>query len=192
MEIQPKHIEWVVVYRLRTMLERTSQDEFEVTHAFALFSAICGWVRQRVGAFASDSEWPPGLDTLRMPITSSNWGLPNNVAWGKGSVILHTGGNRVEIELPNCSAWEFVVWVRNAMAHADHRGVQPIHEEVGKHKPHRTLMGFRFEHGECCTELSVDDMRRLGMKLAEVFCRGFSEGACFEQDATRGVLEKAA
>ncbi len=66
MEIRQEHIEWVVVDRLRTMLDHTSQDEFDVTHAFALFSAICGWVRQRVGAFPSYSEWPSGLHNLRI------------------------------------------------------------------------------------------------------------------------------
>lgn len=192
MEIKPEHIEWAVVDRLRMMLKRTSHDEFDVTHAFAVFSVICGWVRQRVGAFASDSEWPSGLDTLRMSVASPTWGLPNNVACGKACVKLHAGGNKVEIELSNCSAWEFVVWVRNTMAHADQRGVWPIHEEVDRHKPHRRLTGFRFGCDDCYADLSGDDMRRLGIRLAEVFCHAFSQGACFEQDAKRGVLEKAA
>ena len=140
MEIQKEHIEWAVVDRLRTMLEQTSQDDFDVTHAFALFSAICGWVRQRVGASASDSEWPSGLDDLSKPVTSQTWGLPNKAAYGRDCVNLFAGGGKVEIELPNCSAWEFVVWVRNAMAHADDRSVQPIHEEAGTPEELKALL----------------------------------------------------
>ncbi|MFQ5784119.1 MAG: hypothetical protein ACE5H8_04765 [Alphaproteobacteria bacterium] len=192
MKIEKEHIEWVVVDRLRTMLERTSEDEFDVTHAFALFSSICGWVRQRAGAYASYSKWPSGLDDLKVPITSSAWGLRNEAASGKAWVRLFAGADSIEIDLSKCSAWQFVVWVRNVMAHADDRRVQPIHENVCTSKPHRRLTGFRFGNDECYANLSGEDMRRLGAKLADVFCCAFSESPSFEEDAKQGVLEQAA
>lgn len=175
MEITQDHVEWAIVDRLQKMLERTSnnEDEYDVTHAFALFSAICGWVRCRLGYYLSSDEWPDGLGDLRDSIASQTWGLPA----GKISATLST-----------CSAWEFLVWVRNTMCHADQRNVIPIHEPVGS-SGKRVLAGFRFGDSKCYGELSSNDMRRLGAKFAQDFCRAVSKGSDFDSDAKAGVFE---
>lgn len=106
MEIREEHMEWAIVHRLRTMPDRSSQDEFDVTRAFALFSAICLWVRQRVGDGAFDLE-RPGLGDLRKPVTNPTWGLADKAVHGSDEV--HPGGGRVRIELSECTAWQFFV-----------------------------------------------------------------------------------
>ncbi|MEX1206399.1 MAG: hypothetical protein WEB85_14235 [Dongiaceae bacterium] len=191
-EIRKEHVEWAVVDRLRTILERTSQDEFEVTHAFALFSAICGWVRQHLGAFGSESEWPKGLEKLCLPITCREWGLPGNAAYGAAEIWPFSGAPKVKMDLSACTAWQFLVWIRNAMAHGDARSVQPIHEEVEKCAPNRRLTGFRFESNGCRADLTGRDMRVLGIKFAELFCNGFSKDELFKADAKNHVSERAA
>ena len=192
MEIRERHVEWVIVDRLRRLLENTAENEFDVTSAFAVFSAICGWVRQRVGAFRSPSEWPRALNDLNEAITSPTWGLSRQFVHGTGRVTLYSGSKQVDILLPDCSAWQFTVWLRNAMAHADGRVVTPVHEKAGPNKPHRILTGFRIENGSGWVSLNGNEMRRIGGKLAQVFCMGFSEGASFEGDARQGVRERAA
>jgi hypothetical protein len=190
MEIKDSHVEWAVVDRLRIMLERTEKDEYEVTHAFALFSTICGWVRQHVGAFASESNWPQGLAALRKSITEPEWGLLNVTAYGEAEIKLFSDGIKVAIELPKCTAWQFVVWIRNVMAHADHRGVKPVHQGFQSNDGAKLLTGFRFGSDKCYAELSARDMRQFGTSLARIFCGSFSDGPTFECDATQGVFER--
>jgi hypothetical protein len=198
--ISHEQVKWAVIDRLGRMLRMTSDpnDEFDVTHAFALFSGICAWVRQRIGNYASEECWPPGMDDLKLNITDPIWGLPSDAAGGKTSV--HPFKERrdqakgkekekgVPIELPNRCAWYFFVWVRNAMSHADDRTIEPVHTWVGGRE---TLTGYCFSCQGGYVTLSGDIMRRLGTKLADVYCAAFSGGPEFDAGA-RDVREKIA
>ncbi|WP_431270282.1 hypothetical protein [Dankookia sp. P2] len=48
MEIGEDEVEWAVVSRLRDMLRASPTARYEVTQAYALFSAIILWTAQRM------------------------------------------------------------------------------------------------------------------------------------------------
>jgi hypothetical protein len=159
--------EWAVVDRLRTLLETSTQGDLDVTHPFALFSAVCMWVRWRLGSYTSYAEWPEGLDDLRKLATDVRWGLPGDSGGGTAQRIkLFSDGPKTPVTLPNCTAWEFVVWVRNAIAHGDHRSIRPVHNAT------RTLIGFHLEYG-AWAKLEGRFMQSFGMNLATVFCTAY-------------------
>lgn len=167
--IEPEIEEWAVVSRLRKLLETSRDNALDVTHPFALFSAVCMWVRWRVGSYESYREWPGGLRMLQQPVTETPWNLSKESACGcAGNIKLFAIGAGAQITLPTCNAWEFVVWIRNAIAHGDHRRIKPLHHIDG------TLVGFRIEYG-AKAELSGGFMQHFGMTLADLFCTAYRQ-----------------
>jgi hypothetical protein len=194
MEIKDGHVEWAVVHRLGTMLEQVNLDreQYGTTHAFALFSAVTIWVRQRVGAYTGYDGWPRELKPLQLTVFSPPWELPPGAASGITRLRLFRESGSCEVDLTRCSMWQFVVWFRNAMAHGDHRCVYPKHEAMSPGKPQRRLTGFRFECSGGTAELTAADMQCIGRELAGVFCRAFGGNECWTRDATEGVIEQVA
>jgi hypothetical protein len=45
--IPDEHVEWVVVNRLKAMLDTPPKTKFNVTQSFALFGAILLWTKNR-------------------------------------------------------------------------------------------------------------------------------------------------
>jgi hypothetical protein len=197
MEIRTEDVEWAVVYRLAGMLKSAADQPYNVTSTYALFSTIAGWVRQRVGHYTSFEEWPGSLGQLRQSIYQQPWNLPDGTAQGLTRVQLHRrpdgaprGYGVKEIDLAQCTAWEFFVWIRNAMAHGDGRSVVPLHTPQSHGSVTQILSGFEFAKDGCVVRLAEADMRYLGIILADVFCRTFATNLLHEE-IERFVVEHA-
>jgi hypothetical protein len=163
MEIRDEDVNWAVAERLGLMLESPPRTEYEVTHAYALFMALCFWVRRHGHEKYSKKPYSPS--ELYLSISERPWDLPSE---------------QVQIASSCTTAWCFFVWVRDTVAHG---AVSPIHKIPGQ------LTGFRFEREGSYVELNVGNMHHLGTNLAGIFCRDFSPNQRGEnEDAMKALI----
>lgn len=199
-EIRDDHVEWAVVDRLRSMLELPTKAEFEVTHTYAMFTATLCWVMQHIRIRERDSKTDGDKlarslmeKLINQSASDSPWNIP---------AIENIAGLRtpVAVNFEQRSAAQILEALRNATAHGDARCVRPFHTELSG-KPDRQLTGFTF----ICHEkkdreivwkgkiiLREEDMRRIGLGLARLYCSTLSKDSNFVEDARNHVLERAA
>jgi len=212
--ISDAQIEWAIVNRLKAMLDEPPQTPFNVTQTFALFSSILLWSKNRAwvagrlpalgpDADENDSRAHRARKALgRSLITDAPWRLSTTdpqIAVLGGEPDQMPGGARINSDFESMSAEAFFEWLRNAVAHGDARTMRPIHK-ISRRTRMPLLAGFRFRFEERYgsprkLELSLyhDDMRRLGSRLADLFCQSLSGGdRYFEEEAGTARLQEAA
>ena len=181
--IDDGQIEWKVVARLRELLDRPPEAEHDVTLAYSLFTGILCWTCQRM----RDKGRPLAIWTgLQQELAADHpWGL-----LGLHPQVVLPG------DLTTLPASVFLIALRNATAHGDDRTVKPLHTGV-RSRADRRLTGFVFDAefydketkqhwGRWRLSLSVMDMRRIGLALADRFCDQLGGDA--RRDAERHVL----
>jgi hypothetical protein len=205
MEITGDHVEWVVVDRLRQMLEERSHEKFNVTQTYALFTTIVCWVVQRIRVNNPKTVYDKRAARIfkelsGQPIDQKPWAVPLKVSRSIAKV------GRVDIDPTSAFSGEhglagrFLINLRDAIAHGDSRQILPVH--AGE-PDEQWLAGFTF----CCEEkenrkivwsgqvtLLEDDMRRIGCHLAKIFCDAIQSdhGSQFAEEASNCVREAAA
>lgn len=199
MEINDRHVEWAVVDRLSKLLKEPD-GRFSVTDTYASFVGVLCWVMQRIrapGDKPADKAARNLWDELSTQ-TVEDWGIITRAGIPLEVLPLSTATAR-DVE-PFCwkgrAANNFLVDLRNAMAHGDSRTVEPFNLRV-KGRAEVELAGFTFH----CEEKKVRkvvwkgsitlleaDMRRIGITLAERYCKALC-GDEFARDAAAGVLE---
>jgi hypothetical protein len=187
MQITEEHIEWAVVDRLGQMLNGSSDQSCRVTNGFALFLATILWVKQRVGAYNSEQEWPEGLALLNESVYSPNWGLRRGRLEGKVKVRLYRIAETIEIDLANCSMWQLIAWIRNVVAHGGPQNIRPFHAMALE--PKRRLIGFIFDDsgGRVC--MTGSEMRMIGSRIAAIFRDTYRDRHAADRAIHLSVLE---
>lgn len=204
MEIRDDHVEWAVVDRLRKMLKNPPSTEFNVTQTYALFVSILCWILQRIRSKECsdvDKLVANVLEKLQSHrIEDAPWSIPTDRV-----------DTQVEIgpfpEFAGRTAKQFLIALRDAVAHGDARNVRPYHQRRDG-KGGADLIGFQFECQERNRHRQIvwagtitlveTDMRRIGVALADMFCealRRSGDNECdqhFSIDAVKHVTEKAA
>lgn len=146
-QIEEHATEYATVRRLSEMLG-TAKEDYKTTESYALFTTIVCWVMQRA----------------RTPADRAAWG---DVQAREVGIALQ--GDRISdapwlIEgLPEMTACDFFISVRNAVAHGDGRKIHPLNEN-------NILVGQVIPIAGADVELRRHDMRRLGQELAQLFC----------------------
>lgn len=200
-EIRREHVEWVIVDRLRRMLEAPRHPDFNVTETFALFSSVLCWVLQhvRIGkdarqTFGDDKASELAEELKRQLVHAEPWRIPLTPRVVEKVAIPEARG------FDDHNALRFLKNLRDAVAHGDARNVEPFHSQ-GRGAD-RTLLGFTFKCAEFrdreCVwtgeiTLLESDLRRIAIELARLYCdavRGDSED--FAADARCHVKETAA
>ena len=210
MQITDDHVEWAVVNRLQKMLEAPPHPEFNVTHTFSLFVSIVCWVVQRIRTSSlseTDQLAASVLKSLKgQKVEDSPWSIstvPNStVGFGKAKEL-----NPTYPDFANMTVDRFVICLRNVEAHGDANKIRPCHWQcVGQAS--RELVGFTFECDEKDRNKGViwsgtitlleADLRRIGVALAEAYCKSLRHSEkhrrdnSFGSDANNCVIEKAA
>ncbi len=208
--IRDEHVEWAIVNRLKAILEEPSTTTFNVTESFALFSSILLWSKNRLwfaGNKGERAKWDDPADQrahdfrveLRQTlIIDEPWCLsckPPEVM-----LVDHAGEQAVNADFAEKTAEEFFQWLRDALAHGDGRRIRPIHKLSRRHDT-TLLAGFEIKFPEAIRSkkelvlsLYSADIRRMGIALADRFCRALSGGELyFEEGAgTARIREQAA
>lgn len=196
-EITQEHVEWVIVDRLRQMLDRPS-EEFKATETYALFTSTLCWVMQHIRIperevrndrdHAVRALWER-LETT--PVSESPWEIQAPVV----ERIEREGLHRVAIppahNFAEHNVARFLKNLRDATAHGDGRNMSPFNS-------HGLLLGFTFscserERGRVTWEGEVtllrSDMQRIGTELCRLYCNALQHGSsrwgkdAFEADA---------
>jgi hypothetical protein len=182
-QITKDHVEWVVVGRLRLMLEEQPHQVFNVTQTYALFAPILCWVMQRIRikSHAINNQDDKNAHNLGkklegVPAADAPW----KIHTAPTTRIETLGSTRVVLPAPQGfaehSAQRFLINMRDAIAHGDARIVEPFNTGG-------LLVGFSFS----CAEfegrgrdqrmvwegkitLLEADMRRVGTHLARIYC----------------------
>jgi hypothetical protein len=182
-QITGDHVEWAVVGRLRRMLEEPPHQTFNVTQAYALFTAIVCWVVQRIRIPPHEIATPhdqiaSGLlkKLSEARIADAPWSM--HVA--PGGRIASIGSHSISVpaaeNFGTHKADRFLVNLRDATAHGDARNVLPFNVDIGSE---HVLAGFTFVCAEFRDRRKVwegwitlleGDMRRIGSQLAKSYC----------------------
>ena len=208
--IRDEHVEWAIVNRFKAMLDEPPKTDFNVTQSFALFSSILLWSKNRAWVAGNEGvrrSWDDPAhhrahdvrEALRKtPITDEPWCLPLKPP--EVMLVGHAGERTVNTDFVGMTAEDFFKWLRDALAHGDGRTIKPIHKLSRDH--HTTLLaGFKIEYAPpkvprrtLVLSLYAADIRRLGIALADRFCRALSGGELyFEEEAgTARIKEQAA
>lgn len=208
MNINPDHVEFAVVERLKLLLETSGQSSFNVTSTYGFFVPVVCWTVQRMRARPKD-EAAQVLEKLNdETLDSDPWLIPTSVS---GISSFHEA-LPVRIgpfsDFADRSVGQFLVDIRNAVAHGDARCVRPF-PEPKRDTTDLKLLGFTFECSEIegtgtqqklvwsgSITLLESDMRRIGRELAGRFCtalRRKSENRpnhLFPQEARNHVREE--
>ncbi|MBA8858897.1 hypothetical protein [Brucella anthropi] len=165
--------EYETVRRLAEMLV-SAKEEYKTTESYALFSTIVCWVMQRA----------------RTPVNRDD--LADRQAREVGIALQ---GSRISAEpwsintIPDMTAFDFFIAVRNAVAHGDGRQITPLNENS-------ILVGQVVPVSGCKIRLYRTDMQRLGCALAKIFCDTMAtferEGPLLETVRTIQPVEEAA
>tara|TARA_R110000868_G_scaffold11516_7_gene56433 strand:+ start:31861 stop:32520 length:660 start_codon:yes stop_codon:yes gene_type:complete len=210
--IADEHVEWAIVNRLKAMLDEPPQTPFNVTQTFALFSSVLLWTKNRAwvaGNLGQRGGWNNQADHLAHDVREAMRGkLITEDPWGLSLVAPRIDldrqeegpkGERATInsDFEATTAEDFFKWLRDALAHGDGRTIHPIHKPSVR-TGNTLLAGFQVEfnagRGAGRTlklDLFHEDMRRIGIALADLFCSSLSDGdRYFEDEAgTARVLE---
>ncbi len=212
-EIADGHVEWAIVNRLKAMLDEAPSTPFNVTQSFAFFSSILLWSKNRAwvaGNRRERGDWENPADHLAHDaresmqttlITDDPWRL----SLAAPAIMLVDRNDRsayedrINSDFETMTAEAFFRWLRDAFAHGDGRTIRPIHKPSPRHGK-TLLVGFKIvfprkKDSEDSFRLHLyhEDMRRLGVHLADLFCRSLSRNdRYFEEDAATRVGEQAA
>jgi hypothetical protein len=213
--IADQHVEWAVLNRLKAMLDTPPKTKFNVTQSFALFSAILLWTKQRawVGGELHDrpgwfSEADHAARDAREALRTTNifdapWSLsktrPRLGRIDERDDAFGLADERVNSDFENMTAEHFIKWLRDALAHGDGRTIRPIHKP--SRRGNKTfLAGFeivfaaaRRSERNLTLSLYHSDMTRIGVILADAFCKALSGGdQYFEQEVGTATITEAA
>jgi len=206
MEIRVEDAEWAVMDRLRQILEGIDKigTEYTVTLSLSLLLSVVAWGRQRLGENNLPGERPENIKkVILLPITSPPWSVSKDdlsgdiEAYPQGLWLPKQAAERKPFA--EAHAWELVVFLRNSMAHGDHRNITPWIGEPLPVRAERKLLGF-----EICSapgggqrvpltgsiRLTEETMVRVGKTLADAFCKGYGLSVTKQQDATKGLIER--
>lgn len=139
--------EYETVRRLSEML-KTAKDEYKASESYALFSTIVCWVMQRART-PEDQPNPADLQAREV-----------------GKVLREASVGEAPWSLqdvPEMTAFDFFISVRNAVAHGDGRQIRPLNEK-------NILVGQIIPVAGNDVQLRRADMQRLGCALADIFC----------------------
>ncbi|UXS41995.1 hypothetical protein FY150_19790 [Agrobacterium tumefaciens] len=148
--------EYETVRRLAEMLV-SAKEHYKTTESYALFTTIVCWVMQRARTPANRDDPTDrqarevGIALQGLCISVEPWSLTT---------------------LPDMTAFDFFIGVRNAVAHGDGRQIRPLNENG-------TLIGQIVPINGTEVPLRRADMRRLGCALADIFCSKMAE---YEQE----------
>jgi hypothetical protein len=205
MQITNDHVEWAVVDRMRIMLEQPPHPTFNVTNTYALFATVLCWVMQRIRSrdnnsrddqtarevFEKLSNAEVKDDPWRIHVTP----IRHRVLIGSASVWVPAPSNFEEHKVA-----DFLINLRDATAHGDARKVSPFNVPVSRE---HLLVGFNFACEKFKERKSIwkgtitlleDDMRRIGIQLARIYCDALREphrGDCNFADDAGSILEAA-
>lgn len=144
--------EYETVRRLAEMLV-SAKEEYKATESYALFTTIVCWVMQRARTPVNRNDQADrqarevGIALQGSRISGEPWSLNS---------------------IPDMTAFDFFIAVRNAVAHGDGRQIRPLNENgilVGQIVP---IIGTEIR-------LNRADMCRLGCGLARIFCATMAE-----------------
>jgi hypothetical protein len=175
-EITDEHLEWATVDRMRQLLADVDND-FKVTHTYALFSSILCWVIQRARA----AELAPADRAARGLFEQLQGERATDARWR-----LRPHRQLIEFEfmpisrlqaIDDLPASTLLIAMRNAVAHGDSRTVSPINAN-GR------LVGIEFKLNEYerprgrlrrllwrgRVRLHRAEMREIGDMLGQRFC----------------------
>jgi hypothetical protein len=213
-EISDDHVEWAVVNRMKNILEAPSVTKFEVTQSFAVFTTILMWAKNRiwvdgnktgkvVSLAPSDIASRETRNQLRGErICGPFWHLSRvspELISVNAKYTARKEQSEINSDFDSMTAEDFFKWLRDAIAHGDGRNIRPIHRRSVKGG--KTLLaGFTIvcakarASGEQLTlTLYHADMKRLGARLADLFCGSLSgDNQYFELDAGTVSIEEAA
>jgi hypothetical protein len=196
-EITKDHLEWTFVGRLRLMLEEPPHRAFNVTQAYALFTAILCWVMQHIRINPNEAKTQNdrlAADILKklsnQRITEWPWSI-----LAESERIAHIGSRSVRVPGPigftHHTAARFLINLRDATAHVDARNVEPFNEDSND----GLLSGFTFfcsqkARGETVWQGTItlldEDMRRIGCNLAKIYCDALRHSEAHRQDSNFG------
>lgn len=193
-EITHDHVEWAVVDRLRKLLEAPVHHDFNVTQSYSYFTGILVWVKQRIFTEANDNNTVTDKAAIWLHKKLSKSKVEDEL-W---KLRIYNPGSRIKphhADFKNYSVIEFVKWLRDALAHCDGRKIEPMCEDG-------VLIGFCVSgkarnDKERQLRLTEEDLRRIGIALADNFCKAIRRGAHsddshFGADATNSIIEKRA
>jgi hypothetical protein len=207
--ILDEHVEWAVVKRLKAMLDEPPKTNFNVTQSFALFTSVLLWAKNR--AWVAGFEREPILfddpadrsahaarrELRDQLICGEPWRLSRRSPIFPASVPVPE--EDINSDFEGMTAEVFFEWLRNALAHGDGRNIRPIHKP--SRRADRTLLaGFRIERQvsqrrprRLVLSLYHADMRRMGARLADQFCRSMSgDGQYALQEIGTSLVDEAA
>lgn len=144
--------EYETVRRLAEMLTTTKED-YKTTESYALFATIVCWVMQRARTpvnrndLADRQAREVGIALQESRVRAEPWSLDS---------------------IPDMTAFDFFIAVRNAVAHGDGRQIRPLNEKG-------ILVGQIVPVNGTEIRLYKTDMRRLGCALADTFCTKMAE-----------------
>lgn len=216
--IANEHVEWAVVDRLSKMFNNPPKTEFNVTQSFALFSTVLLWTKNRAwiaGNHGQRGDWSNQVDhrahdvremlRSRM-IVDEPWSLSIEapiIALANIDYEENLEDRQINSDFKDMTAERFFQWLRNALAHGDGRSITPIHKP-SKRWDKTLLVGFRLLAGfrivsprarrspqRLTLDLHSADMRRIGSKLADLFCKSLAgDDRHLEREAGRVLVEE--
>lgn len=173
MEITDDQVEWAVVERLRRMLEVSREHEYDITLAYALFSAIVCWLAQRLRTRGS-----------------SEADLRARALWQRfeAEQFATFGGHAAPAGI---SVAEALVMIRNGVAHADGRSIRPVHTRKSGRPP--VLTGYAVVGQGATLLLTAAIMVRFGTWLAQEFVKAMNGyGPDVVEQVNRSIREARA
>jgi hypothetical protein len=194
-QITKDHVEWAVVGRLRRMLEEPPHEAFNVTHAYALFTATLCWVMQRIRIK------PHEINSEGDKIAHNLFKILEGVSVANDPWLIHIaptermetlGATSIAMPVPQGfaehSVQRFLINLRDATAHGDARNVEPFNTGG-------LLAGFSFSCAEFKGGQKVwsgkitlleSDMRRIGIQLARLYCDAIRHSEQHRHDSNFG------
>jgi hypothetical protein len=162
MEIRDEHVEWAVISRLRDMLRDSAKAEFDITQAYAFFSAIILWTAQRMRTKGHG----PGDEAARRfyeRMQKEDFGPFQTRRQPHHSVA----DLPAQEPVAGAKVAEVVIAIRNGLAHGDGRTVKPLHRKSSAGK--MTLVGFHIPWDAHAIILTGPMMVGFGTWLADEF-----------------------
>jgi hypothetical protein len=181
-QITADHLEWAIVGRLRRMLEEPPHQLFNVTQTYALFTTIICWVTQHIRIPDKEIKTLADQSAHKLLQTLSQAAIANDpwhIHVASMPRIERIGSHTVKVPAPvNFEAHSvdrFLINLRDATAHGDARIVSPFNVP---NKSQHLLAGFHFTCAEKDRRrpwkgkitLLEQDMRRIGIELAKMYC----------------------
>ncbi|MBZ9696470.1 MULTISPECIES: hypothetical protein [unclassified Mesorhizobium] len=194
--ISNAQVEWALINRLKAMLDDPPKTKFNITQTFSLFSTILLWSKNRawVGGYNPPPAWPDPIDArahaVRQQLQNERivdppWLLSLHepalvsVKKDQGAAL---AAAEVNADFQNMSADQFVKWLRDAFGHGDGRTIRPLHRHKGDAEK-TWLIGFEIRFQASINSPNIlhlhlyeADMRRIGSRLADLFCTSLSGG----------------